>query len=312
MIQFCLPPPATAAGGPGLTYACRMAEALTTLGLPASVDATATAWPAAGPIVIDGLLLPTLPITQCAGAVGLLHHAASRPIGGERPGIEQALRDRLPALRRVLCTSQSTADRVLATFGITAVVVPPGADRLPAAVRPPGPVRILSAGVLTARKGHDTLIQALSCLPDLDWTLTIAGQGGRDPAWEAALSHAATQPGAAGRVSVIRDPDRAALDALYASAGLFVLLTRWEGYPAAVAEALGRAIPVVTTAAGTAGLPPGALVVDLADLPTLSKTLRRAVFDPALRHSLAVAAARAGAALPEWATQAALFAAALA
>ncbi len=320
MILFRLPPEAVATGGPGHDYATRMAAALTRAGHSAAIsDRPATT---GDTVVIDGLLLPTLPLGTVAGAIGLLHHAASRPVGqgktaDGRSGIEDALRERLPVLRSLICTSPGTASRILTAFGLHATIVAPGAD----AVRDHLPVTltrsltILSTGVLTPRKGHDILLQALALLPDLDWTLTIAGHGGRDPAWQAALTTAASAPGLHGRVMIATDPDAATLDSLYETAALFVLLTRWEGYPAAIAQALGRGIPVVTTAEGMAGLPDdaqaGALLVDTADLPTVSKVLRRTLCDPALRHSLAIAAARAGGHLPDWATQARHFAAAI-
>ncbi len=310
LIQFCLPPAADTAGGIGRWYATRMADALQALGHPATVTDGAAA---PGLRVIDGLLLPSLPLESVAGAIGLLHHAASYPAGAaaQQPGFEHALHARLPLLRHAVCTSQTTADRLLSSFGVTATVVPPGADRLPPAMPAAGPAAIVSTGVLTRRKGHDLLLQALAPLADLDWTLTIAGHDGRDPAWADALERSAAAPGLAGRVRILRQPDRAVLDTLMAGAGLFVLLTRWEGYPAAIAEALGRSVPVVTTAAGAAGLPPGPLVVDAGDGPTLSKVLRRVLYDAPLRQSLAADSARAAAALPAWATQAALFARAI-
>ena len=310
MIQFCLPPAADAAGGIGRWYATHMVQALHALGHGAAVMDRV---PPAGRRIIDGLLLPSIPPEQLSGAIGLLHHAASRPAGASAPSpeLERALHERLPRLHRVVCTSQSTADRILASFGVSATVIPPGADRHPPATPLTGPVSVVSAGVLTPRKGHDLLLEALKPLSDLDWTLTIAGHDGRDPAWADALERSGTAPGLAGRVHVIRQPDRATLDTLMASAGLFALLTRWEGYPAAIAEALCRSVPVVTTEAGAAALPLGPLLVDPADIPTVSKVLRRVLCDAALRQDLATAAARAAAALPDWPTQAAAFARAI-
>lgn len=313
MILFCLPSPtrnvtsdlASDLGGSGCTYASRMAQALTATGHPATV--------APGPrpgclVVIDGLLLPTLSIADCVGTVALLHHAAVSP-GSNTAATERAWLDRLPALGPVICTGQATADWVQATFGVTATVVRPGVDPLPATVPAPGTVHVLSAGRQTVQEGID-LIAALSRLPDLNWTLTIAGLGNDNPAWKSVLA-AAIPPAVNDRVSLVQNPSRAVLDALYARAGLFVLLTRSEAYCDAVAEAYVRGVPVVTTAAGMTDLPLGALLVDADDAVTLSKVLRRTVHDSGLRHSLSDAAARVGAALPDWPTQAALFAAAL-
>ena len=309
MILFCQPAAArdvtSGPGESGRIYVSRMAQALTATGHPATV--------ASGPrpsclVVIDGLLLPTLSIADCVGTVALLHPAAVSP-GRNNPATEFAWHDRLPVLGGVICTSQATADWVQASFGVTATVVRPGIDPLPATVPASGPVHVLSTGTQTVQEGVD-LIAALSRLPDLDWTLTIAGSGDDDPAWKSALA-AAISPAMNDRVSLVHDPSRADLDALYARAGLFVLLTRSEAYSEAVAEAYVRGVPVVTTAAGMTDLPLGALLVDADDAGTLSKVLRRTVQDFDLRHSLANAAARAGATLPDWPAQAALFAAAL-
>jgi len=304
VILFCQPAARDVISGLGEsshTYASRMAQALTAIGHPATV----APGPRAGClVVIDGLLLTTLSIADCVGTVALLDRAAV-----SNAGTETAWHDRLPVLGGVICTGQATADSVQATFGVTATVVRPGIDKLPATVPASGPVHVLSAGTQTVQEGVE-LIAALSLLHDLDWTLTIAGSGHDGPAWKSALA-AAIPPAMNDRVSIVQHPSRADLDALYARAGLFVVLTRSEAYCEAVAEAYVRGIPVVTTAAGMTDLPLGALLVDADDAGTLSKVLRRTVQDPDLRHSLANAAARAGATLPDWPAQAALFAAAV-
>ena len=321
MIQFRLHHPATDANRAGHAYASRMAQALTAIGHPARV-APAPSVTCESLVVIDGQLMTTLPIADCAGAVVLLHCPPVSLIGDDPLAPDRAWQERLSVVRQVICTGQATAGWVRATFGVAATVVPPGADPLPATVPPPGPVHILSSGVRMVQEGLD-LIAALSRLTDLDWTLTIAGPiagtttadtiagpANRDVAWEGAL--AAGEPALIDRVTIVRDPDRAALNAYYARAGLFVLLTRAEEYSVEVAEAFSRGVPVVTTAAATADLPLGALQVEATDGATVSKVLRRTLHDAELRHSLADAAARAGAVLPDWPTQAEQFAVALA
>ena len=303
MILFRLPTPESAQGGTGYAYATRMATSLTQLGY----DAAITERPAApGDVeIIDGLR--ALDMEPGSASIALLHHAASRPRTGHAD-TETALRGRLPQMRGVICSSAATAGAVWDTYAIRASVVAPGHDPRPAAAPVAGAVTLLSAGVLTPRKGHAVLLEALAPLTDLDWTLTIAGHSGRDLAYEQALYARAAAPDLAGRVRIIADPDGAVLDALYDRTSLAVLLTRWEGYPAAAAEAISRGIALVTTPAGLAGLPDGAgLAVDAGDLATLSKVLRRVIHDGALRTSLAKSSLCAGRALPSWPTQAALF-----
>ncbi len=185
-------------------------------------------------------------------------------------------------------------------------VVVPGAHDLPRNVAADGTCRILSVGVLTPRKGHDALLRALARLRDLDWSLTIAGSAGRDPGHAAYLAALVPELGLADRVRLLADPNDAALDALWREAQLFALTTRWEGYAAGVAEALRRGIPVVVTEGGGALVPMSAgAVCALEDEPTLSKCLRRVVFDAALRAEMAEGAWRAGQGLPSWQDQAA-------
>ena len=313
MILFRLPTPESAHGGTGHAYATRMATCLTQLGY----DAAITEQPAApGDVeIIDGLRIPGTTPGTAGTSIALLHHAASRPRSGHAD-TETALRERLPQMCGVICSSAATAGAVWDTFAIRASVVAPGHDHRPVAAintasvtaSAAGAVTLLSAGVLTPRKGHALLLDALAPLSDLDWTLTIAGHSGRDLAYEQALHARAAAPELERRVRIVRDPEGPVLDALYDRTSLAVLLTRWEGYPAAAAEAIGRGIALVTTAAGLAGLPEGAgLAVEADDLATLSKALRRVIHDGALRTSLAQSSLCAGRALPSWPTQAALF-----
>jgi glycosyltransferase involved in cell wall biosynthesis len=82
----------------------------------------------------------------------------------------------------------------------------------------------------------------------------------------------------------------------------------------ALAEALARGIPVVSTAAGAipGTVPPSAgVLVPPGDSRALAKALATVVDDPARRAALAANARAARASLPTWATAAGKFAAAL-
>ncbi len=312
-IAFALPDRADTGGG-GFAYAEAMAAALRTMGHATEVtEGRDAAWPLGVVPVIDGLLLPHLlprldKLVE-AGAVALIHHAlaAAGRNAAQRTEVAAAMRAMLPRLRRVVATSQPVADRLVEDFGVAVVdVIEPGANKLPRSVTAGGTCRILSAGVLTPRKGHDVLLRALARLPDLHWSLTIAGASSRDPEHAARLAAMIPEVGLAGRVQLLADPGDAALDALWRQADVFALATRWEGYASGVAEALRRGVPVVVTQGGGALVPADAgAVCALEDEPTLSKCLRRVVFDGALRADMAEAAWRAGQLLPGWPAQAA-------
>ena len=321
-LTFALPALAGTGGSTGRSYAYGLAAALRSLGHQVDVaegDAPSFA-PTTIPIV-DGLLLPhllpRLPELVERGAAAVVHHVSARA-GRDacaREAVQDIERTMLPALRRVVATSQPVADRLQQDFGVSdAAVVAPGLDALPRSTPGDGPVQILAAGVLTPRKGHDTLLQGLARLSDLDWRLTVAGSAERDPVHAAQLAAMVLEPGLAGRATVLTDPDPDAMERLWQSAGVFALATRWEGYPSGVAEALRRGVPVVVTAGGAVGglvTPEAGIVCAPDDMPLLSKCLRRILFSPALRNDMAEGAWRAGQALPGWDMQARLFLAAL-
>ena len=318
-IAFALPRPDPTQGGSSTLYADRMAANLRDLGHEVSLtqDDDPAFPPGAVPIV-DGMLLPTMgprldELVQ-RDAVALIFHPTARAgrNPAARPAVQAAEKALLPALRRVVATSGEVATRLIDEFGAAAGAVhtvAPGMDSLPRSTGHANDAcRILSVGVLTPRKGHDLLLRALAPLGDLDWTLDIAGADGRDPAHAEALAEIVRALGLHARVTLHRNPDPAALDALWRAADMFALPSRWEGYPAAVAEALRRGLPLLIGAGGTAAaMAPAAasLACALDDEPTMSKCLRRLVYDRALRTDMAAASWAAGQELPGWPEQAA-------
>jgi glycosyltransferase involved in cell wall biosynthesis len=276
--------------------------------------------------VIDGLALPALTGMEDAlrsrGAIGLIHHPTALETGineDARAALREQERRLFRSLRRVIVTSQPTADRLAQEFGVDPAgiaVVEPGADDAP---RSTGSAdkgcEILSVGALVPRKGHDILLRALVRLFDLDWHLTIAGSAVRDPAHAEALRALAAELGIASRVRFAGEVPPRELDALWRRADLFALATWFEGYGMAVAEALKRGLPVAVTSGGAAASlvgPEAGAVCQPGDVEQLSKALRRLIFGRELRREMAEVAWRIGQGLPSWGTQAEAFAAAVA
>ncbi|HAR66656.1 MAG TPA: glycosyltransferase family 4 protein [Lentisphaeria bacterium] len=118
----------------------------------------------------------------------------------------------------------------------TAVYCPPARSEAPNG-------RLLYVGRLSFEKGLDVLLEALSTLKELDWTLKIVGDGPE----LAALTAQAQQLGLAGRVEFSGWCERAALPAAYQGADGFVFPSRAEGLPNALLEAMACGLPVVAT-----------------------------------------------------------------
>ena len=284
----------------------------------ASARAALNAVPEGVRIIVDGLGLPAFaPLAEALvarGAVGLIHHPTA--LEGEKAqrdalrAIEGALFPRMP---RLVATSRLTAQRLVRDFGVEATrvgIVEPGTDPAPRARGSGGPgVAVLSVGTLIPRKGHDVLLRALAGILDVEWRLTIVGAA-RDAVHAAGLGALVEELGLGGRVEFAGEVTGPALEGLYDGADVFALASHWEGYGMAAAEALARGLPVSVTAGGALGelvpleagsvSPPG-------DVVSLTKALRRVLFDTELRAAMAEAAWAAGQRLPRWDDRAAAF-----
>ena len=304
---FILPP-----GSPtGAAFARSLAAALAALGHGASVSQSDDPQAALRDLessttpVIDGLLLPRLAgFPDLRRAVALVHHLGALDA--------QAERQALSAVARIVASSDDAATRLVREFGVEhgriRVVVPGVNNEARSSGSGLPGCAILAVGALTERKGHDILLRALARLPDLDWRLTIAGDCRREAAWPDQLDALADELGIRERVQTVPEPDDAELETLWRHADLFALAPRWEGYPAAVAEALRRGLPVATTRAAGSLVPPDAGVIAAVEEPEqLSKGMRRLIFDAGLRATMAEAAWQAGQRLPGWQDQARRF-----
>lgn len=273
--------------------------------------------------MIDGLAMGAMADEVAAEAarlciVALVHHPLADETG-LAPDIARRLaaseRAALGHARAVICTSPTTAARLVEGFGVPparlTVAVPGTARVAPVVPRAGGPVRLLAVGSISRRKGHDVLIAALAGLADLEWRLRIAGYPA-DAALGRALAAQAAAAGLADRVTLAGAVGD--VGAEYRAADVFVLATRHEGYGMAFAEAMAHGLPVVATAAGpvAALVPPQAgAVVPVDDVAALSGALRRLIASPQARAGAARASALAGQALPDWPETAVRVAAAL-
>jgi glycosyltransferase involved in cell wall biosynthesis len=302
-------------------------------GFPWPSDETrARAWlrlsdvPPGRTIVIDGLAFGVLPeaVLQLRvenALVALVHHPLALEAG---LSIQQANilrtceRAALIAARLVIANSAETARHLTSDYGVAAdriVIACPGTDPAPVAHgSDDGIVRLLSVGAVVPRKGFDVLIAALAMLVDLPWRLTIAGDRSRDPKTAAQLDADIARFNLGSHIAVLGAVSPARLAELYASADLFALASRFEGYGMAFAEAIAHGLPVIGTTAGAIPdtVPAGAgVLVAPDDADALAFALRRVIQNPDERRRLATSARAAVRQLPTWQDSAKLFSQAL-
>jgi glycosyltransferase involved in cell wall biosynthesis len=178
-----------------------------------------------------------------------------------------------------------------------------------------GGVHLVCVATLIPRKGHDVLFRALANLTDLPWRLTCVGSGDLHPPTTTALLRFVQEHGLDNRVAFAGEVGGDHIDAYYDAADVLVMPTRYEGYGMAVAEALARGLPVVSTATGAIGDLVGTeagLLVPVDDEAALTAALRTVIADPAARARLRDGALRVRERLSTWDDSAARLAAALA
>jgi glycosyltransferase involved in cell wall biosynthesis len=151
--------------------------------------------------------------------------------------------------------------------------------------------RILGAGRLNQQKGFDLLLEAFALVvPEQPhWRLRICGQGALRPS----LRRRAKELGLAGRAE-LPGPCRD-LRGEMAQASVFVLSSRFEGFPLALLEAmsLGMAVVSFDCPTGPRDLVENGrngLLVPPEDVPALAEAIARVATDEALRRRLGAAA----------------------
>jgi GalNAc-alpha-(1->4)-GalNAc-alpha-(1->3)-diNAcBac-PP-undecaprenol alpha-1,4-N-acetyl-D-galactosaminyltransferase len=146
---------------------------------------------------------------------------------------------------------------------------------------------VLGVGRLTQEKGFDLLLRAFE-RPSLrysDWSLVVLGEGSE----RASLEQLAEELGIAGRVHMPGLETTPA--AIMAQASLFVLPSRFEGFPNALLEAMACGLPVVSfdcpsgpgeiIQSGVDGIlvPPG-------DVPAMADAMQQLMGHPETRELL--------------------------
>lgn len=105
-------------------------------------------------------------------------------------------------------------------------------------------MKMLAVGRFSPRhKGFDILIRAFALFAqgNDEWTLEIVGEGDEEPLYRRMIAEARLE----GRVRL--SPFTKDIQSHYASAGIYILSSRWEGFGLVLVEAMAHGLPVISS-----------------------------------------------------------------
>ena len=261
-------------------------------------------------IVVDALarivVYPHLDLWRASRpVVALVHELPSVANGGHGRwrGYEEPL---MRANRLVAVSGHGRAllrDRGVETWRIH--VVPPGFDGVTRGQRPrfrDDLVRVLCVAQWVPRKGILTLVEAWALHERPGAVLELVGETDVDPDYEIRV-RSAIEAAPRGSIIVSGRVDDATLGKAYASADVFVLPSRYEGYGIVYAEALAFGLPIIACDVGPVPELVGseaAVLIPTNDKDALSAALDLLLDDPTLRSKMSETAVRRAAQLPRW------------
>jgi glycosyltransferase involved in cell wall biosynthesis len=163
-------------------------------------------------------------------------------------------------------------------------------------------VRVLCVAQWIPRKGILTLVEAWTLHERHGAVLQLIGETGADLEYETRVK-AAIEAVPDGSIIVSGCVDDATLGKAYASADVFVLPSRYEGYGIVYAEALASGLPVIACDVGP--IPEvirreAAILIQPDDKVALSAALDLLLGDAELRAEMSEAAHRRASSLPRW------------
>lgn len=269
-------------------------------------------------VLVDGLVALWAADEVAAAArrlrIAALAHMVAGAFADASAATVSAERRALAAAQRVIVTSRWTGAEIerrglVAPERVTVAV--PGVDVAgvdgagvgnAAGEEPADDRTLLCVGVVAPHKGQDTLLAALSRLPQRDWACTIAGSTNTFRDFASSIARDAQR--FAGTVRLTGVLGGSELAAEYRRCALLVAPSRVESSGMAIAEARSHGMPVVAASVG--GIPDtvaggGAILVPPDDPAALATALDRWMSDPVLRRRLRAEARAARAGLPTWA-----------
>lgn len=189
--------------------------------------------------------------------VNIFHHPIGKEVGQiDREALIAREREGLRRSSLIVVTSEATAAHLVEDAKIDPsqiVVAHPGLDRVHA-IRPErgATLRLVNVGALVPRKDHLRLVRLCARSALRDWSLSLCGNTTRYPGHVDAVRREIAALRIEQNVAIVGEIEDDALERLWDECDVGVFASSYEGYGLAVAEAIARGVPVVSTRAGGA------------------------------------------------------------
>jgi glycosyltransferase involved in cell wall biosynthesis len=145
-------------------------------------------------------------------------------------------------------------------------------------------VRLLMVARIAPQKDHELLFEALSECLDLNWNLDLIGSGD-----DSELRKLAEHLGILERIHFLGERSDVP-HILDTRADIFLLISKWEGFPRSILEAMRAGLPVIASDVGGSreSVRQGetGFVVPARDKKSLVDALRHLISDPALQEKM--------------------------
>ena len=264
-------------------------------------------------LMIDGLAYGALSQSAVDAIeqriIALVHHPLALESGlseGQQRELRASETYALARASRIITTSSVTAKLLQEQYQVSAgdiSVAEPGSPRSARAVGGDGVVQLLAVGAVIPRKDYLGLIEALKLVEHSHWQLTIVGATDHNRGYAQKVREAILSSGLRRQIELAGEVSTPELNASYASADIFVMSSRYEGYGMVLTEALARGLPIVCTDAGAMAETVGddaAIKVPAGDAMAFAGSLQKLLTNPEERQRRADAAWSAAKLLPSW------------
>lgn len=101
-------------------------------------------------------------------------------------------------------------------------------------------LKLIMVARFAEQKDHTTLLKALATIKDLNWHLSLAGNGDSLPTQDLAVELELTD-----RIDFLGE--RSDVPELLETHDVFLLITHWEGFPRSIVEAMRAGLPTIAT-----------------------------------------------------------------